>query len=76
MTVGIAEAKSRLTELIRAAERGERVVITRHGKPVVQLSPPSTPHRKVRLGWMRGQIKCEPGWDAPMNEDDFLAGRF
>jgi Antitoxin Phd_YefM, type II toxin-antitoxin system len=34
MNVSIAEAKNRLPELIRAVENGQKVVITRHGKPV------------------------------------------
>jgi prevent-host-death family protein len=31
MDISIAEAKNRLTELIRAVEDGQAVVITRHG---------------------------------------------
>jgi prevent-host-death family protein len=36
-TVTAAQAKSQLAECIRKAERGEEVIITRHGKPVVVL---------------------------------------
>jgi prevent-host-death family protein len=38
VTVNLAQAKASLSELIRKAERGEPVVITRHGKPVANLS--------------------------------------
>ena len=38
-TVSAYEAKTHLPRLLRAAERGETVVITRHGKPVAQLGP-------------------------------------
>ena len=38
-TVTAYEAKTHLPRLLRAAERGETVVITRHGKPVAQLGP-------------------------------------
>jgi prevent-host-death family protein len=38
-TVSSYEAKTHLPRLIRAVERGETVVITRHGKPVAQLGP-------------------------------------
>jgi prevent-host-death family protein len=38
-TVSAYEAKTHLPRLIRAAERGETVIITRHGKPVAQLGP-------------------------------------
>jgi prevent-host-death family protein len=38
-TVSVYEAKTHLPRLIRAAERGETVIITRHGKPVAKLAP-------------------------------------
>jgi prevent-host-death family protein len=38
-TVTAYEAKTHLSRLLRAAERGETVIITRHGKPVAQLGP-------------------------------------
>jgi prevent-host-death family protein len=37
MEIAIAKAKGKLTQLVAAAERGEQVVITRHGKPAVRL---------------------------------------
>ena len=73
MEVSTAVAKNRLTELIRAVENGERVIITRHGKPVAEIGPPP-PKRKVRLGGMKGRIKFKPGWDAPIDLDRFLEG--
>ncbi len=36
-TASAAEAKARFAELVREAENGASVVITRHGKPVVAL---------------------------------------
>jgi len=74
MDVSIAEAKNRLPQLIRAVEDGEKVVITRHGKPVAQLAPPPPSRRKVRLGEMKGRIQLLPGWDAPIDPDRFLEG--
>jgi prevent-host-death family protein len=38
-THSVAEAKNRLPELIDRALKGEGVVITRHGRPVVELKP-------------------------------------
>jgi prevent-host-death family protein len=38
-TVGAYQAKTHLPRLIRAVERGETVIITRHGKPVAKLAP-------------------------------------
>ena len=38
--VGAFEAKNKLSELLDLAERGEEIVITRHGKAVARLVPP------------------------------------
>ena len=38
-TVSIREAKNRLTELARRVEHGETVVVTRNGRPVIDLVP-------------------------------------
>lgn len=37
----VVEAKNKLSELIDRALKGEGVVITRHGRPVVELRPVS-----------------------------------
>jgi prevent-host-death family protein len=37
MRLAISDAKARLTDLVRRAEAGEEVVLTRHGHPVAQL---------------------------------------
>lgn len=39
MHIPVSDAKSQLTELIRRAEAGEDIVLSRHGKPVVRLVP-------------------------------------
>lgn len=41
VTVGSYEAKTRLPELLRMVEAGERVMITRHGRPIALLTAPS-----------------------------------
>lgn len=37
MELAVREAKARLSELIAAAQKGERVVITKRGVPAVEL---------------------------------------
>jgi len=39
MRIPVSEAKGQLTELVRRAESGEEVILTRHGHPVVRLAP-------------------------------------
>ena len=74
MDVSVAEAKNQLSQLVRAVESGEEVVITRNGRPVAQLVPAPATRRKVRLGTMQGRIRFLPGWDAPIDLDRFLNG--
>lgn len=46
--VRASEAKARLAELLRAAERGETVAITRRGRPVAHLIPAPDQERARR----------------------------
>jgi prevent-host-death family protein len=39
MSTGAYDAKTRLSELLDRVEKGEQIVITRHGKPVARLVP-------------------------------------
>ena len=38
--VGAYHAKTHLAQLLDRVERGERITITRHGRPVAELVPP------------------------------------
>ncbi|HEX4097800.1 MAG TPA: type II toxin-antitoxin system prevent-host-death family antitoxin [Caulobacteraceae bacterium] len=54
----VAEAKNRLSELIDRALEGEGVVITRHGRPVVELKPVAQQGRIVTrddIEWLRAR---------------------
>jgi antitoxin (DNA-binding transcriptional repressor) of toxin-antitoxin stability system len=42
--VGAHDAKTRLAELLDRVERGEEIVITRHGRPIARLSRVGTGH--------------------------------
>lgn len=61
MQVNILEAKNRLSELIKAAQAGEEVVIANRGKPVVRMiptdplarNPPRRGSADAILGWLR-----------------------
>jgi prevent-host-death family protein len=38
-SLGVFDAKSQFSQLVDRAERGEEIVITRHGRPVAKLGP-------------------------------------
>ncbi|MCL4461024.1 MAG: type II toxin-antitoxin system prevent-host-death family antitoxin [Nitrospirae bacterium] len=47
-TVGAYEMKTHLSRLLEEVEKGERIVITRHGRPVAELVPlPSRNTEKI-----------------------------
>lgn len=71
--VNMHEAKTRLSELVAAAERGEEVIIARADKPVVRLVPVGRGTAPRRLGWLAGQLRIAPDFDAPL--DDFAEYR-
>jgi prevent-host-death family protein len=48
VTVNLAQAKAKFSELIDKVEGGEGVIITRHGKPVARLAPIEQPKKPVR----------------------------
>jgi prevent-host-death family protein len=51
--VSIADAKARFAALIARAEAGERIVVTRNGRPVACLMPlPERP--RIKYGDLRG----------------------
>ena len=42
-TIKLYEAKAQLSELIERVQRGEEIIISKHGKPVAKLSGIGTP---------------------------------
>lgn len=48
------EAKTQLSQLVDAAERGEEVVIARNGLPVAQIVP--VRKRKFALGFLKSKV--------------------
>lgn len=52
-TYSLAEAKARLSELTELAAAGVRVIITKRGKPVAEVSKPERPRKPVDLAALR-----------------------
>lgn len=50
MQISVTDAKSQLTELVRRAEAGDEVILTRHGQPAARIVPiKPAQDRKSRL---------------------------
>jgi prevent-host-death family protein len=54
--VQASEAKTHLPSLLDAVERGETIIITRHGKPVARIVP-ETDHRRAELDRVLAEIE-------------------
>lgn len=79
MRISVTEAKGQLTDLVRRAEAGDEVILTRHGQSVVRLVPvrqaPDTNSRRKLLVAARtsGSARATAGPDAARSQD-FLYG--
>jgi prevent-host-death family protein len=75
MRISVTEAKGQLTDLVRRAEAGEEVVLTRHGAPVARLLPatalPRPADRRARIAALaaRAQARALPGPVAARSAD-------
>lgn len=79
MQISVTEAKGQLTDLVRRAEAGDEVILTRHGQAAVRLVPirpalDANARRKL-LEAMRlsGAARATAGPDAARSQD-FLYG--
>lgn len=67
--VNIHEAKTHLSRLIEAVERGEEVVIARAGQPVATLTRYQPARRQIGPpGGMEGEIWIADDFDAPLDD--------
>lgn len=65
--VGVHEAKTNLSRLLRRVAAGEEIIITRGRQPVARLVPvaPASEH----LGTDRGAIEIAADFDSPLTDD-------
>jgi prevent-host-death family protein len=70
--VGLKVLKNKLSEYVRLAAAGEKVVITDRDRVVAELVPPSPQQnesvieRGIREGWIRPAVRG-PDWPPPRN---------
>jgi prevent-host-death family protein len=63
--VGVHEAKTRLSELLRQVDAGGEIEILRNGTPVARIVPAS-PRRLRTFGADRGTLVVPDDFDAPL----------
>lgn len=79
MRISVTEAKGQLTDLVRRAEAGDEVILTRHGHAAVRLVPikpvSDAKSRRVLLDTVRAAAatKATAGPNAARSQD-FLYG--
>lgn len=66
--IGAFEAKTRLSELLERVARGHVYRITKRGRPIAELRPPSLPEHRPRFGHDRGRIEIADDFDAPVDD--------
>ncbi len=59
-TINLADAKARLSELVERAAAGERIIITKRGKPVLELSKPRPRRRGIDAARLREFTDRQP----------------
>jgi len=75
MDVSVSDAKAQLTDLVRRAQAGEEVVLTRHGQAVVRIVPvapvTTAAARKKVIETVRRAVagKSRPGAVAARSQD-------
>jgi prevent-host-death family protein len=69
VNVSARAAKATFSRLVRRAERGEEIIITRNGRPVAKLVPATTSRKPRKLGALTGKIRIAKDFDAALPDD-------
>lgn len=71
LTVNIHDAKTRLSELIARAVKGESFIIAKAGKPMVKVTAIDAPEprKQQRLGAMQGMFSVPDDFDTMFQEE-------
>lgn len=81
MRISVSDAKGQLTDLVRRAEAGDEVILTRHGHAAVRLVPvkpvADAKSRKALLDMVRAAAagKATAGPNAARSQDFLRCGR-
>lgn len=76
MRISVSEAKAQLTDLVRRAEEGDEIILTRHGHPAVRLVPvgarpaPGARRAVLEAARLAGTARMRVGASAARSQDD------
>lgn len=81
MTVSIANARAQFQELLERASKGERITISRYGKPIAELGPSAAAEKpKPKFGTLKGKAAIiDPHAFDPMTDEEvdaWIEGRY
>lgn len=66
-SINIYEAKAKLSELLKRAEQGEEIIISRAGVPIAKLVPiTQVRERKLKFGEWKGKMWIADDFDGPL----------
>lgn len=71
--VNMHQAKSQLSKLVAAAERGEEVVLMRDGVPIVRMVAYEQPRKKRIPGLLAGKVFLDDSFFDPMPPEELAA---
>jgi prevent-host-death family protein len=81
MQISVSDAKGQLTELVRRAEAGDEVVLTRHGRPAARIvairpKPIAPAARRALMDAIRAEAsrRAVQGPDAARSQDFLYDG--
>lgn len=67
--VNLYEAKTKLSDLVERAAKGEDIVIAKNGRPRVRLVPVSERSSPRVFGGWAGAAVFQPGWEVDVTDD-------
>jgi prevent-host-death family protein len=63
VVIGIHEAKTQFSKLVKRVEAGDEVIVKSSGKPVARIVPYTAAAGERQPGALAGQITIKPGFD-------------
>ncbi|CAA6604189.1 Prevent-host-death protein [Rhodospirillaceae bacterium LM-1] len=66
--INLYEAKTQLSSLVERAAKGEEIVIAKAGRPLARLVGLQSRKTPRKPGLLKGQIRIDSDFDAPLPE--------